>query len=79
MRVPGCAEEGAGGRAGAGRVGGGGEGGGGQDKKDGKQAVGLWDHFALTHIPPFCSECLNMRTTQLLLTPAPPLKHSSGD
>lgn len=48
-------------------------------REDGKQAVGFWDHFALTHIPPFCSECLNMKTTQLLLTPAPPPKHSSND
>lgn len=79
MRVPGSAEEGADGwrrrwgrknrgerreRAGS---------------KDGKQAVGFWDHFALTHTPPFCSECLNMRTTQLLLTPALPLKRSSDD
>lgn len=51
----------------------------GRKKRMEKQAVGFWDHFALTHIPPFCSECLNMRTTQLLLTPAPPLKHSSDD
>lgn len=48
-------------------------------RENGRQAVGFWDHFALTHIPPFCSECLNMKTTQLLLTPAPPPKHSSND
>jgi len=48
-------------------------------REGGKQAVGLWDHFAVTHIPPFCSECLNMKTTQLLLTPALPPKHSSND
>lgn len=74
MRVPGSAKEGADGwrlRRGkeSGRAG----------RKDGKQAVGFWDHFALTHIPPFCSECLNMRTTQLLLTPAPSQKRSSND
>lgn len=48
-------------------------------REGGKQAVGFWDHFAVTHIPPFCSECLNMKTTQLLLTPAPPPKHSSNN
>lgn len=59
-----------------GRMKGGGGGGGGR-KREGEQPVGLWDHYAVTHIPPFCSECLNMKTTQLLLTPAPPPKHSS--
>lgn len=67
------------GRARKGRTVGGGRLGGRAGRKDGKQAVGFWDHFALTHIPPFCSECLNMRTTQLLLTPAPPLKRSGDD
>lgn len=48
-------------------------------REDGKQAAGLWDHFALTYIPSRCFECLNMKTTQLLLTPALPPKHSNSN
>lgn len=43
------------------------------------QAVGLWDHFTLTYIHSFCSEWLNMKTTQLLLTPALPPEHSNSN
>lgn len=51
----------------------------GRKRERGKLAVGFRDHFAVTHIPPFCSEFLNMKTTQLLLTPAPPPQHSGSD
>lgn len=48
-----------------------------EGRRGGEEA--FWIHFTVTHIPPFYSECLNMKTTQLLLTPAPPPKHSSSD
>lgn len=52
---------------------------GGQEERVETQAAGLWDHFALTYIPSFCSEWLNMKTTQLLLTPALPPEHSNSN
>lgn len=38
-------------------------------RKSGKQAVGFWDHFAVTHIPPFCSECLNIKNNPITVDP----------
>lgn len=52
---------------------------GGQEERVETEAAGLWDHFALTYIPSFCSEWLNMKTTQLLLTPALPPEHSNSN